>query len=195
LGAGTFGMAAARSFLGLGASVYMLDMDLARLQRVENHLGIGRHMVMLVAHPSNIRKVAAFADVLVGAIHIPGARSPIVVTRDMVRLMKPRSIVMDIAIDQGGCVETSRPTTHRDPTFVAENVIHYCVPNMTSVVARSAAHALTNAAWPFISALADQGLEPALASLPALKRGVATHQGHVVSSVLAAHLGVSEVAL
>jgi alanine dehydrogenase len=113
----------------------------------------------------------------------------------MVRLMKPRSIVMDIAIDQGGCVETSRPTTHRDPTFIAENIIHYCVPNMTSVVARSAAHALTNAAWPFIAALADHGFEPALASLPALKRGVATHQGHVVSAVLASHLGVPEVAL
>ncbi len=79
--------------------------------------------------------------------------------------MKPRSVIMDIAIDQGGCVETSRPTTHRDPTFVAENVIHYCVPNMTSVVARSATYALTNAAWPFISEVADHGFDVALASL------------------------------
>jgi alanine dehydrogenase len=195
LGAGTFGMAAARAFLGLGASVSVLDMDLARLQRVENHLGIGRHAVLMVAHKANIRKAASFADVLVGAIHVPGARSPVVVTRDMVRLMKPRSLVMDIAIDQGGCVETSRPTTHRDPTFVAENVIHYCVPNMTSVVARSATYALSNAAWPFIEAVAGEGLEAALASMPALKRGVATHQGHVVNGVLAAHLGVPEVTL
>ena len=120
---------------------------------------------MMVAHASNIRKAAAFADVLVGAIHMPGAQSsPIVVTRDMVGVMKPRVVVMDIAIDQGGCVETSRPTTHRDPTFVAENVIHYCVPNMTSVVARSASYALSNAAWPFITAVADHGLEAALAS-------------------------------
>ena len=102
---------------------------------------------------------------------------------------------MDIAIDQGGCVETSRPTTHRDPTFVAENVIHYCVPNMTSVVARSATHALSNAAWPFISAVADHGLERALPRMPALKRGVATHQGHVVNAMLASHLGVPEVTL
>ena len=195
LGAGTFGMAAARAFLGLGASVYVLDMDLGRLQRIEDHLGIGRHIVMMVAHPSNIRKVVAFADVLVGAIHIPGARSPIVVTREMVRSMKPRSVIMDIAIDQGGCVETSRPTTHHSPTFVAENVIHYCVPNMTSVVARSATHALNNAAWPYISAVADTDSRRALASHPALKRGVATHQGHVVNPALAAHLGVPEVTL
>jgi len=195
LGAGTFGLAAARAFLGIGASVYMLDQDLHRLQTVEDKLGIGRHLVLLVAHAANIRKVAAFADVLVGAIHIPGVRSPVVVTRDMVKLMKPRSVVIDISIDQGGCVETSRPTTHRDPTFVAENVIHYCVPNLTSVVARSATHALNNAAWPFITAVADHGFESALASLPSLRRGVATHQGHVVNGMLASHLGVPEVSL
>ena len=114
----------------------------------------------------------------------------------MMRTMKPRSVVMDIAIDQGGCVETSRPTTHRDPTFVAENVIHYCVPNMTSVVARSATHALNNAAWPFIAAVADHGLDGrAGVDMPALRRGVATHQGHVVNPMLAAHLGVPEVTL
>ncbi len=195
LGAGTFGMAAARAFLGLGASVYMLDMDIARLQKIEEHLGIGRHIVMMVAHPTNIRKAVAFADVLVGAIHIPGARSPIVVTREMVRSMKTRSVIMDIAIDQGGCIETSRPTTHRNPTFVAENVVHYCVPNMTSVVARSATHALTNAAWPYISAVAEQGIEAAMAHVPALRRGVATHQGRVVNPTLAAALGLPEVTL
>jgi alanine dehydrogenase len=118
-----------------------------------------------------------------------------VVTRDMMRTMKPRSVAMDIAIDQGGCFETSRPTTHRDPTFVAENVIHYCVPNMTSVVARSASQMLNNAAWPFVAAVADHGLESALASHPALRRGVATHNGHVINSMLAAHLGVPEVTL
>jgi alanine dehydrogenase len=195
LGAGTFGMAAARSFLGLGASVYVLDQDIKRLQRIEDHLGIGRHIVMMVAHPTNIRKVLSFADVVVGAIHVPGARSKIVVTREMVRAMKPRSVIMDIAIDQGGCVETSRPTTHRDPTFVAEHVIHYCVPNMTSVVARSATHALTNAAWPFISGVAEHGIEAALGIVPGLRRGVATHAGRVVNATLAAHVGAPEVTL
>lgn len=195
LGAGTFGTAAARAFLGLGSSVYVLDQDLGRLQTLEDKIGIGRHIVSMVAHAANIRKVVAFADVLVGAIHVPGVRSPVIVTRDMVRSMKPRSIILDISIDQGGCVETSRPTTHRDPTFVAENVTHYCVPNLTSVVARSATHALSNAAWPYVSAVADQGFESALANLPALKRGVATHQGHVVDARLASHLGLPEVTL
>jgi alanine dehydrogenase len=195
LGAGTFGRAAARVFLGLGASVYILDQDVRRLQKLEDHLGIGRHTVMMVAHPTNIRKVVAFADVLVGAIHVPGARSPIVVTRDMVRGMKPRSVILDVAIDQGGCVETSRPTTHRDPTFIAENVIHYCVPNMTSVVARSATHALTNASWHYIAGVADHGLDAAVGLVPGLRRGVATHQGHVVNAALAKHLGLPEVAL
>ncbi|MEI6667012.1 MAG: alanine dehydrogenase [Acidobacteriota bacterium] len=195
LGAGTFGTAAARAFLGIGSSVYMLDQDLGRLQDLEEKLGIGRHLVLMVAHAANIRKVATFADVLVGAIHIPGVKSPVVVTRDMVRSMKPRSVIMDIAIDQGGCVETSRPTTHRDPTFVAENVTHYCVPNLTSVVARSASYALGHAAWPFVSAVATQGLETALANLASLRRGVATHQGHVVDARLASHLGLPEVTL
>jgi alanine dehydrogenase len=195
LGAGTFGTAAALAFLGIGSSVHMLDQDLIRLQALEHKLGIGRHVVSMVAHPASIRKVVAFADVLVGAIHVPGVRSPVIVTRDMVRSMKPRSVIVDVSIDQGGCIETSRPTTHRDPTFVAENVTHYCVPNLTSVVARSATYVLSNAAWPYVSAVADQGFEAALANLPALKRGVATHQGHVVDARLASHLGLPEVTL
>ncbi len=195
LGAGTFGTAAARALLGLGASVYVLDQDLARLQALDDRLGAGRNMVLMVAHEHNVRKVASFADVLIGAIHVPGAKSPIVVTRDVVRTMKPRSVIMDIAIDQGGCVETSRPTTHRNPTFVDENVIHYCVPNMTSVVARSATYTLRNAAWPFMSAVADHGLVGALEQMPSLRHGVATHNGGVVNPILAEHMGVEGVAL
>jgi alanine dehydrogenase len=195
LGAGTFGRAAARAFLGLGSNVKVLDQDLGRLQSLEDHLGSGVHPVLMVAYESNILKAMSFADVLVGAIHIPGSKSPVVVTRDMMRTMKPRSVAMDIAIDQGGCFETSRPTTHRDPTFVAENVIHYCVPNMTSVVARSASMMLNNAAWPFVSAVADHGIEQALALHPDLGRGVATHQGRVINAMLAAHLGLPEVTL
>ncbi len=195
LGAGTFGTAAAGVFLDLGSSVTVLDHDLARLHALEDHLGHGRRPVLMVAYDSSIRKAVSFADVLVGAVHIPGAKSPVVVTRDMVASMKPRSLVMDIAIDQGGCIETSRPTTHRNPTFLAENAIHYCVPNMTSVVARSASQMLNNAAWPFVAAVADHGLESALAEHPDLKRGVATHQGRVVNPRLAFHLGVPEVTL
>jgi len=195
IGAGTVGAAAARAFLGIGATVYLLDRDLARLQHIDETCAGGRRPIMMVSHPFNIRKTVRFADVLVGAVLVPGARTPIVVTREMVKSMKPRSVILDVAIDQGGCVETSRPTTHRDPTFVEEGMIHYCVPNMTSVVARTATHALNNAMWPFMWEIARLGLDEALTRMPALKRGVATHASHVVNAALAAHLGVHEVSL
>ena len=192
IGSGTLGTAAARAFLGAGASVYVLDKDLARLQHLDEKCAPGGRLITLVAHPFNIRKVIQFADVLVGAILVPGERAPIVVTREMVRSMKPRSVILDISIDQGGCVETSHPTTHRDPTFVEEKVTHYCVPNMTAVVARTATHAFNNAAWSFIQAIANIGLDAALDRLPALRRGVATRSGRIVNPALAASLGVQE---
>ena len=184
---------AARAFLGAGASVYVLDHDLARLQRLDEMMQNGS-LVTMVSHAFNIRKVAQFADVLVGAVLVPGARAPILVTRDVLRSMKPRSIILDLSIDQGGCVETSRPTTHRDPTFVEENIIHYCVPNMTSVVARTATHALNVAAWPSMSAIADKGLDAALAGSAALRRGVATRGGQLVNPALAASMKAQEAA-
>jgi alanine dehydrogenase len=195
IGAGTFGTAAAHAFLAAGASVYVLDQDLARLQYLDERCRTGGRLVTMVSHKFNIAKVIKFADVVVGAVLVPGTRAPIVVTREMVRTMKPRSVILDISIDQGGCVETSRPTTHHDPTFVEEGVIHYCVPNMTSVVARTATHALNNAAWPFIREIAQNGLGAALAGMSALRRGVATHDGHVVNPALASSLGLKEVAL
>lgn len=195
IGAGTLGAASARAFLDVGASVYLLDQSLTRLQHLDQLFGAGRRPVMMVSHDFNIRKVVGFADVVVGAVLVPGARAPIVVTREMVRSMKARSVILDISIDQGGSVETSRPTTHRTPTFVEERITHYCVPNMTSVVARTATHAFNNAAWPFMWALAHEGLETALASHQALRRGVATRNGHIVHPALATHFGVGEVAL
>lgn len=195
IGAGTVGTAAAHAFLGIGATVYLLDRDLARLQRIDERCAGGRRPIMMVSHPFNIRKTVKFADVLVGAVLVPGARTPVIVTRDMVKAMKPRSVIIDVDIDQGGCVETSRPTTHRDPSFVEEGIIHYCVPNMTSVVARTATHAFNNAMWPLMWEVARLGLEEALSLVPPLKRGVATHAGHVVNAALASHLGVHEVSL
>jgi alanine dehydrogenase len=192
IGAGVFGSAAARAFLGAGASVYVLDQNLSRLQHLDS---LGQtSMITMVSHAFNVRKVVRFADVLVGAVLEPGARAPIVVTREMVQSMKPRSVIMDISIDQGGCVETSRPTTHRNPTFVAEGVIHYGVPNITAVVARTATHAFNNAAWPLMHVLASSGLEAALEKLPALRRGLVTHQGRIVNPVLAAALNLREAA-
>ncbi|MDT7883269.1 MAG: alanine dehydrogenase [Thermoflexus sp.] len=183
LGAGVVGSNAARAFAGMGASVYVLDKDIRRLQRLEELCG--SQVITMVSHPYNLRKVVRFADVLIGAVLVPGARTPILVTREMVRAMKPRSLIMDISIDQGGCVETSRPTTHRDPTFVEEGVIHYAVPNMTGVLGRTATHALTNALWPFLEEIARVGLEEALDRDPALARGVNTREGRVTHPELA----------
>jgi alanine dehydrogenase len=195
IGAGTFGVAATRGFLGTGASVHVLDRDLARLQRIDESCRAGGRLVTMVSHAHNIRKAVAFADVVVGAVLVPGTRSPIVVTRELVKSMKPRSVILDIAIDQGGCVETSRPTTHREPTYVEENVIHYCVPNMTSVVARTATHALSNVALSYITEIAGEGLDAALAGMPELRRGVITFRGTVTNAAVAAHVGVPEVSL
>jgi alanine dehydrogenase len=183
LGAGTLGTHAARAFLGAGARVVVLGRDMAALQHLDEMFA-GRLTTMLT-HPFNIRKVVTFADVLVGAVLMVGARAPILVTREMVASMKPRSLIMDLSIDQGGCVETSRPTTHGTPTYVEENVIHYCVPNMAGVVGRTATHALGNATWPFVQQIVLNGLEGALEANPALARGVATRDGNIVNQALA----------
>jgi alanine dehydrogenase len=183
LGAGTLGANAARAFLGVGARLFVLGRDLASLHRLDDMFS-GRITTML-SHPFNIRKVVTFADVLVGAVHVPGARAPVLVTRKMVASMKPRSLIMDLSIDQGGCVETSRPTTHGSPTYVEENVIHYCVPNMTGVVGRTATHAFVNATWPFVQQIVLNGLDGALEANPALARGVATRDGRIVNEALA----------
>jgi len=175
IGAGTVGVNAARALIGLGAHVFLLDHDLARLQAVDEQLG-GR-AVTLVAHAFNIERLCAFADVVIGAVLIPGQRAPIVVTREMVRAMRPRSVILDISIDQGGCVETSRPTTHASPTFLEEGILHYCVPNIPGVVARTATHAYLNAAWPYIRALAGQGVDVAAAADPALAAAICLRDG------------------
>jgi alanine dehydrogenase len=173
LGAGVVGTSAALAFSGIGAAVYVLDRELGRLERLAER---APRVVTMVSHAFNIRKVVRFADVLVGAVLEPGERSPILVSRDLVRTMRPRAVILDIAIDQGGCVETSRPTTHGSPTFVEERVTHYCVPNMPGVLGRTATHALANAAWPYVQLLAE-GIESALAASAPLAHGVAAHRG------------------
>ncbi len=181
LGGGVVGTNAARAFAGLGSTVYILDKDLTRLERVAACDG---RIITMMSHASNLRKVVRFADVLVGAVLVPGARAPILVTRDMVKEMKPRSLIIDIAIDQGGCVETSRPTSHQTSTFLAENILHYCVPNMPGVLGRTATHSLNNAAWPFVQLIANVGVEIAMFQNQPLAHGVLTHAGKIVSSSL-----------
>jgi alanine dehydrogenase len=179
LGAGVVGTYAARAFAGQGATVYVLDRELARLERLAQHCP---QAITMVSHSFNVRKVTGFADVLVGAVLVPGARAPLVVPAEFVRRMRPRSVILDIAIDQGGCVETSRPTSHHTPTFVAEGVVHYCVPNMPGVLGRTATHALNNAAWPYVQALASRGIQAAIEHDRSLACGVATHLGRVAQA-------------
>lgn len=182
IGAGTVGSEAARSFLGLGATVYVLDHDLNRLQLLDKHLE-GR-IVTMVSYDFNLEKVCRFADIIVGAVLVPGTRSPVIISHEMVESMRPRSIILDISIDQGGCVATSRPTTHTNPTFIEADVIHYCVPNMTGVLGRTATHALNNATWPFIRRIAELGLDEAIRRSPALERGVYTRLGELIHPAL-----------
>jgi alanine dehydrogenase len=140
----------------------------------------------MVSYPFNISRVARFAEVLVGAILTPGARVPVIVTRQMVRSMKRGAVILDFSIDQGGCVETSRPTTLRDPVFVEEDIVHFCVPNVPGAVPRTATHAFNNAMWPYIRRVAEVGLDQAVEEMPALARGIATRDGEIVNEPLAA---------
>ena len=126
---------------------------------------------------ANIERATAYADVVVGAVLVSGQRAPILVTREMVRAMKPRSVIMDVSIDEGGCVETSRPTTHEHPAYMEEGILHYCVPNMPGVVARTATHAFVNAAMPYILEIAELGIEEAMKQNPAIESATNTHAG------------------
>lgn len=174
LGGGMVGTYAAQSLLGLGAHVIVLDRDLFALQRISDRFPA---VSTMVSTPRNIERVAQFADVLIGATLAPGARTPLLVSREVVRSMKPRSVIIDIDIDEGGSIETARPTTHDRPTYVEEGVIHFCVPNITSVVARTCVHSYVNAAMPFIAELAEKGVEKAIDENPAILAAVGTRGG------------------
>jgi alanine dehydrogenase len=177
VGGGTVGRTAATALSRAGAHVTILDLDLRQLQQL-NEMNPGTFVTML-STPHNLARACAFADVVIGAVLVPGERAPIVITREMVGRMKPRSLIIDMSIDQGGCVETSRPTTHDSPTFVAEGVVHYCVPNMSGVLGRTASHALFNGAYPFLEAISSKGLDSALESSPTLERGLSMVHGEV----------------
>lgn len=193
LGAGAVGSTAARQALAAGAHVIVVDADLTRLRRLSRQLS-GR-VVTALAGFSRLERFTAIADVVIGAVLIPGGRAPYLVSEQMVRAMKPGSVIIDVSIDQGGCVETSRPTTLDNPVFVAHGVIHYCVPNMTSNIARTASRALTNAALPFILALAEKDLDPALRDDPGLAQGVYLYRGRLIDSGLGAGLGLPAASL
>ena len=176
LGAGVVGTYAARTFRGLGAHVTLLDNNMNALQKISEDLcGV----VTMVATPHNIKRATAYADVVLGAVLAPGERTPVLVTRDMVRAMKPRSVILDVSIDQGGCFETSRPTTHENPVYIEEEVTHFCVPNLSSMAARTATHAFVNAVMPYLLELTNRGIDDAVENIPAINRAVGTHKGEI----------------
>ena len=178
IGAGVVGTYATAGFLGMGAHVAVLDTDLDALQRIQDKFP---SVTTMVSTPRTVSRSCIYADVVVGAVLVPWERAPIVVTLDMIKSMKPRALIMDISIDQGGCVETSRPTTHEHPTFIKEGVVHYCVPNIPGVVARTATYALTNAALPYILQIVDKGVDQATAENPELACAVTTRAGKLVN--------------
>jgi alanine dehydrogenase len=177
IGAGVVGRNAARACLGAGARVTLLDRDYDILRRLDWTFD-GR-LTTFVANEYTLPKVLAYADVAIGAVLVPGARTPHLVSKEMVGQMRDRSLVFDISIDQGGCFETSRPTRLSDPTYVVHRITHFCVPNTPSLVARSATYALSNITLPYIGALAAGDPTAALRADRALRRGVNLFRGHV----------------
>ena len=188
IGAGVMGSTAARTALGMGAQVTLLDQSVARLREVSRQLD--RRATTMYSTQPNLEKALGFADLVLAAAAVHGQRAPRLVTREMLRLMKPRSVVMDLAIDMGGCCETSRPTAFPEATYEAEGILHFCVPNLPSTVARSSTQALANAIMPYLLQVADHGIEAALAESPEVRRGAYLHRGRCVSESLARTFGV-----
>ncbi|MCW8805254.1 MAG: alanine dehydrogenase, partial [Ignavibacteriaceae bacterium] len=175
LGSGVVGTTAARAALGVGAQVIVLDNDLNRLRKIDAHFR--KKITTVVANPYTIERGVKFADVLIGAVLIKGEKTPHIVTEDMVKEMKKGAVIVDVSIDQGGCVETSRITTISDPVYTLHNVIHYCVPNMPALVARTASYGLNNSVLDYLHEVADNGLTHALMGNEGLGKGVCTYNG------------------
>jgi alanine dehydrogenase len=188
LGGGTSGINAGRVAVGLGADVTILDVDLERMRFLDITFDHSAHT--LYSNEQNLIERLATVDLLIGAVLVPGAVAPKLISRKMLGQMKPGSVFVDIAIDQGGCAETSRPTTHDDPVFVEQDVIHYCVANMPGAYARTATQALTNATMPYAAKLASLGVERALEIMPDLRTGLNTYQGKLVYPAVAEALSL-----
>jgi alanine dehydrogenase len=188
LGGGVSGTNAARMAVGLEASVTIIDKSLTRLKELD--LQFGPRATTLFATTAAIEQAVLAADLVIGAVLVPGAAAPKLVTRAMVQRMRPGSVLVDIAIDQGGCFETSRPTTHSDPTYVVDGVVHYCVTNMPGAVAKTSTYALTNATLPFVLALAGKGWRQAMLDDPHLAEGLNIDAGRVTHRAVAQALGL-----
>ncbi|MEH6651380.1 MAG: alanine dehydrogenase [Motiliproteus sp.] len=189
IGGGVVGTNAARMALGLGASVTILDRSLGRLKELDNLYGPG--LKTLYSTADALESCIKEADLVVGAVLIPGAAAPKLISREMLKLMKPGAVMVDVAIDQGGCFETSKATTHQEPTYEVDGVVHYCVANMPGGVARTSTFALTNATLPYAIALANKGYKQALRDDEHLRNGLNVHLGQVTFEAVAKDLGLS----
>lgn len=191
IGAGTVGLNAARSALALGATVKVIDEEVYRLRRLEEKLGT--KIYTAVTQPQFIEEAVASSDVIIGAIYKPGHRTPCLVTEDMIKKMKEGSIAIDIAIDQGGCFETSKPTTHENPTFIKHGVIHYCVPNIASRVPYTGSIALSNILGSIILKIINYGGIGVLQTSTTIKNGIYTHHKHITNRYLARIFGMEYI--
>lgn len=189
LGAGNVGWNAATVAAGMGAEVVLLDKNIERLRTLDSVLH--QRMTTLVANHGSIERMIVEADLVIGAVLVAGGRAPIVVTRDMVATMKPGAVIVDVAVDQGGCIETTRETTHGDPVYVESGVVHYAVGNMPGAVPHTSTYALTNATLPFQLDLARLGAAHAVRLLPTLAKGLNTYDGLVTNEPVAQALGRS----
>jgi alanine dehydrogenase len=193
LGAGTAGSSACQVAAGMGAYVSILDVNPSKLRYVHDILG--GHVTTLMSNRANVEEEAVDADLVIGSVLIPGAKAPRLISRALVKLMKPGAALVDISIDQGGCSETSRPTTHRHPIYLEEEVVHYCVTNMPAIVPYTSTYALTNATLSYGLALADKGIPAALQDDHALAKGLNAYQGKITHTGVAAAFGLTAAPL
>lgn len=188
IGAGVVGSNAARVAAGLGANVFILDVNLDRLRYIDDVMP--QNVTTVFSNRLNILDCLRHSDLIIGAVLIPGAKAPHLVSRDDLKVMQPRAVVIDVAIDQGGCLETSRPTTHAKPTYIVDDIVHYCVTNMPGAVGRTSTYALTNVTLPYAVQLANKGPERAVRENPALLAGVNVKAGKVTNAAVAETFGL-----
>jgi len=193
LGGGVVGHNAAKMAVGLGSHVTIIDRNLERLRALDDIYS--SQVVTLASNSFTVRESVRIADLVIGAVLIPGASAPKLVRREMLKTMKPGAVMVDVAIDQGGCFETSHPTTHTDPVYFVDGVLHYCVSNMPAAVPHTSTFALTNATFPYLAQLCAKGLEQACEDNPAIREGVNTYAGYITHRGVAESQGVKRTEL
>ena len=184
IGGGTVGTNAAKLASGLGAEVYILDIDMERLRYLDDVMP--SNVTTLYSNSHNINELILETDLLIGAVLIPGKKAPKIITKDLISKMQKGSVIVDVAVDQGGCVETCKPTTHQDPTYIVDDIVHYCVANMPGAVPHTSTLALTNVTLPYIKILSENSTKECINNNLPLKLGLNTFKGHVT------HKGVAD---